>query len=150
MSTPFRINIAYGQQTLFTFLFFLFPFLYNTKSSIILSGLSYFKYNLGYVIFLYFASLRNLKNLLLSSIPFVIGWLTYSYITKTEPFRNLIEPILILEYFLSKEDHLPVTIFSLISKIDNLKFLGFLIPLALSILVIYKSKILITIYLNFQ
>ena len=125
MSTPFRINIAYGQQTLFTFLFFMFPFLYKGKISAVLSGLSYFKYNLGYVIFLYFVSLKNIKNLFFSSIPFIIGWLIYSYLTSSELLKNLIEPILILEYYLSKDNHLPVTIFSLIPKIGNIKFLNF-------------------------
>ena len=106
----------------------------------ILSGFSYFKYNLGFVIFIYLASLKNFKNLIFSSVPFLIGWLMYSYITNSEPLRNLIEPILILEYFLSKGNHLPVTIFSFLSKVESLKYLAYLAPIILSFFVIYKLK----------
>ncbi|MDC0876628.1 glycosyltransferase 87 family protein [Candidatus Pelagibacter sp.] len=138
MSTPFRINISYGQQTLFTFLFFLFPFLFNNKISLILSGFSYFKYNLGYVIFLYFVSLKKISKIILSLIPCIIGWLCYSYITNSNLLVNLVEPILILDYFLSKENHLPVTIFSLLTKIGLPRIIGISLPIVLSFYVIFN------------
>ena len=141
MSTPFRINISYGQQTLFTFLFFLFPFLFKNKTSIVLSGLSYFKYNLGFVIFLYFFSLKNIKKIILSLLPCLIGWFCYSYITNSNLFTNLIEPILILDYFLSKENHLPVTIFSLFTKIGLPKLIGISLPIIFSFYIMLKLKV---------
>jgi len=141
MSTPFRINISYGQQTLFTFLFFLFPFLFKNKISLILSGFSYFKYNLGYVIFLYFVSSKNISKIILSLIPCIIGWLCYSYITNSNLLINLVEPILTLDYFLSKENHLPVTIFSLLTKIGLPKIIGISLPIVLSFYIIFKLKI---------
>lgn len=138
MSTPFRINISYGQQTLFTFLFFLFPFLFNNKISLILSGFSYFKYNLGYVIFLYFVSLKKISKIILSLIPCIIGWLCYSYITNSNLLVNLVEPILTLDYFLSKGNHLPVTIFSLLTKIGLPRIIGISLPIVLSFYVIFN------------
>ena len=81
ISTIFRIHIGYGQQTLFAFFFLILPFLYKSNITTILSGISYFKFNIGYILFLYFASLKNIKKILLSIIPCVIGWLLYCYIT---------------------------------------------------------------------
>ena len=72
MSTPLRINIGYGQQTLFTFLFFLLPFIFRSKISILLSGLSYFKYNIGYALFLLYLVSKKFKNLLYSLIPLIV------------------------------------------------------------------------------
>lgn len=140
LSTPFRINIAYGQQTLFTFLFFLLPFVFKNKLSIFLSGLSYFKYNIGYIIFLYFVSLKNLNKMIISLLPFIFGWLFYSYLTNTNLLKSLFDPILALGYFLSKENHLPVTIFSLLAKIGIPKIVGIFIPMILSYLIILKLK----------
>ena len=140
MSTPFRINIGYGQQTLFTFLFFILPFVFKNKFSIFLSGLSYFKYNIGYVLFLYFVSLKNIKTVIISTIPFVAGWLTYSYMTNSQLIRNLFEPILILQYFFSQENKLPVTIFSLLEHFGIHSSLRLFLPLLLSFFVIFKLK----------
>ena len=140
MRTPYRINIAYGQQTLFTFLFFMFPFLFKNKLSIFFSGLSYFKYNIGYVIFLYFTSLLNIKKILISLTPCILGWLSYAYLTNSNVIENLFDPILTLIYFLSQENHLPVTIFSLLKKIGLPSFFGIFLPLALSFFVIYKLR----------
>ena len=140
MSTPFRVNIGYGQQTLFTFLFFILPFLFKNKFSIFLSGLSYFKYNIGYVLFLYFVSLKNIKKILISIIPCIAGWLSYSFITNSELLQNLFEPILTLQYFLSQENKLPVTIFSLLEYFGIHSSLKLTLPLLLSFFVIFKLK----------
>ena len=140
MSTPLRINISYGQQTLFTFLFFLLPFIFQGKISILLSGLSYFKYNIGYALFIYIFSLKNLNKVLISLIPCIVGWLSYAYITNTSALKNLFEPILVLGHFFSIKNHLPVTIFSLLKEIGFNNYLVMAIPLILSFLVIYKLK----------
>lgn len=140
MSTPLRINIGYGQQTLFTFLFFLLPFVFRGKISMILSGLSYFKYNIGYVLFIYIFFQKNINKVLISLIPCIIGWLSYAYITNTSALKNLFEPFLVLGHFFSITNHLPVTIFSLLKEIGFNNYLVMAIPLILSFLVIYKLK----------
>jgi hypothetical protein len=140
MSTPLRINISYGQQTLFTFLFFLLPFVFRGKISMILSGLSYFKYNIGYVLFIYIFFQKNINKVLISLIPCIIGWLSYAYITNTSALKNLFEPFLVLGHFFSITNHLPVTIFSLLKEIGFNNYLVMAIPLILSFLVIYKLK----------
>jgi len=140
MSTPYRINISYGQHTLFTFLFFIFPFVFKNKLSIFFSGLSYFKYNIGYVIFIYFVSLLNIKKILISLIACFLGWLFHSYLTNSNIFENLFAPIRALFYFLPIENYLPVTIFSLLKTIGLPVFLTIAIPLTLSFFVIYRLR----------
>ena len=139
-STIFRIHISYGQQTLFTFVFFLLPFLYKSKISTILSGISYFKFNIGYVLFLYFISSKNIIKILLSLIPCVIGWISYCYITDTELLKNLFQPIILILYWDSGQEF-PVTIFSLLRNINNFPPLVILIiPLLINFLIILRIR----------
>jgi len=139
ISTIFRIHISYGQQTLFAFFFLILPFLHKSNITTILSGISYFKFNIGYVLFLYFASLKNIKKILLSIIPCVIGWLLYCYITGTNLIKNLFEPFQLILYW-SSEQAFPVTIFSLLEKISFHPILIILIPLILNFLLLLKIK----------
>ena len=139
-STIFRIHISYGQQTLFTFVFFLLPFLYKSKISTILSGISYFKFNIGYVLFLYFISSKNITRILLSLIPCMVGWILYCYITDTNLLKNLIEPIILLLYWDSGQVF-PVTVFSLLKYINNFPPLVILIiPLLINFLIILRIR----------
>ena len=142
ISTIFRIHIGYGQQTLFIYLFFLLPFLFKTNISYILSGISYFKFNIGYVLFLYFLSLKSFKKILLSSVPGIIGWLSYSYITDTEFLTNLFEPILVILYWNAQQAHFPVTIFSLLKDINLHPVLIIIIPIILNFIIIYKIRLI--------
>ena len=73
ISTVFRIHIGYGQQTLLALIFLILPFISNSKLSIIFSGISFFKFNIGYVLFLYFLSLSKFKNIILSAIQCIVG-----------------------------------------------------------------------------
>ena len=139
ISTIFRIHIGYGQQTLFTFVFFILPFIYKSNITIILSGISYFKFNIGYVLFLYFASLKSIKKILFSIIPFVIGWISYCYITNTNLLKNLFEPLQLIFYW-DKDQAFPVTIFSFLEKINFHPILILLIPIILNFLVLIKIK----------
>ena len=141
-STIFRIHISYGQQTLFTFIFFLLPFLYKSKISTILSGIGYFKFNIGYVLFLYFLSTKNILKILLSLIPCIIGWISYCYITDTDLLKNLFQPIILLLYWDSGQAF-PVTIFSLLKNINNFPPLMILIiPLLINFLIILKIRLM--------
>ena len=138
-STIFRIHIGYGQQTLLSYFFFIFPFLFNSKLSYIFSGISYFKFNIGYVLFFYFLSEFNFKKLILSILPLVIGWLLYSLITNTNIFINLFEPLKLILYWDSNKAF-PVTIFSLLKKFNVPDLSILLIPLIINFILIIKIK----------
>ena len=58
-STIFRIHIGYGQQTLIMFLFLVLPFVKLNSLNIILSGIAYFKYNIGYGTFSLFFIIKK-------------------------------------------------------------------------------------------
>jgi hypothetical protein len=140
-STVFRINISYGQQSIFCFFFILLPFFNNSKIYAFLSGISYFKYNIGYVLFIYFLSLKKLNKLLFSLFPCVIGWLFYSYITDTNIIKNLIEPVLVASYW-SAKGTLPVTFLSVLTNLNVNNLIIILISILLSFFVIYKIRYL--------
>ena len=88
-----NMAISLGQQTPFIFLFFILPFIWKSKLSYILSGVSYFKYSIGYALFLFYLSQKKIKIILLSSIPSILGWLIYCAITNTNYLDNVLEPL---------------------------------------------------------
>ena len=139
-STIFRIHIGYGQQTLFTYFFFILPFIFKSNFTTILSGISYFKFNIGYALFLYFLSLRDIKKITLSLIPVIIGWLSYSYITDTILIKSLLDPFKVILYWNSDSDHFPVTIFSALKFINAPKIIIIIIPIIISFLVILRLR----------
>ncbi len=138
-STIFRIHVGYGQQTLLSYLFFIFPFLFNSKLSSIFSGISYFKFNIGYVLFFYFLSELNFKKLVLSILPLVVGWLLYSFITDTNIFINLFEPLKLILYW-DSDKAFPVTVFSLLKKFNFPNLSVLIIPLIINFILIIKIK----------
>ncbi len=142
MSTVLRINIGYGQHTLFTFFFFILPFIFQSKFSLFLSGFSYFKYNIGYGLFLYLASLKNINKIIITLIPVTVGWIVFSYMTNTDLLKSLFQPFLTTIYYHDQADHLPTTVFSILRLINIKGFLLVLVPLILNIWVIYKSSLL--------
>lgn len=129
LSTIYRINIGWGQTTTFIFLFFILPFLFKNKLSIILSGISYFKYNIGYALFLYFLSLAKIKNIFLSLIPVIIGWILYSIFSQTSLLKSLFEPLLVVQY-LNLTLSFPI-------------FFGFLREFNVNFIVIYALSIIV-------
>jgi hypothetical protein len=140
ISSVFRIHVGYGQQTLLTFFFLILPFLNNSKLSMILSGISYFKFNIGYVLFLFFIANKKIKNIFLSILPCTIGWFIYCYLTNTSLLTNLFQPIKLLLYW-DEGKAFPVTIFSLLKTIKNFPdILVLIIPLLINFLVIMKIK----------
>ena len=48
ISSISKVQIVTGQQTLLILFFFILPFVKETKINVILSGISYFKYTIGY------------------------------------------------------------------------------------------------------
>ncbi len=137
-STVFRIHIGYGQQTLLALVFLILPFISNSKLSLIFSGISYFKFNIGYSLFLYFLTIKKINKIILSLIPCFLGWIIYCYLTDTNLLKNLFQPIQLL-LFWDEGKAFPVTIFSLLKKINNFPpIFALLIPLILNFFVILK------------
>ena len=90
---PTRMNLNYGQQSLFVMFFMILPFIVNSKVASFFSGFSYVKYSSGYVIFLNFIANKEYKKFLISIIPYLIGWIIYFSFTNTDPLTNFFEPI---------------------------------------------------------
>ena len=90
-----RVNIIMGQQTLLVFLFLILPFIYKSKTASIFSGISYFKYNIGYALFCLYIFQKKYKSALLSSIPCFLGYFLYCLITETDFSKliNIFDPI---------------------------------------------------------
>ncbi len=142
MSTVLRINIGYGQHTLFTYFFLILPFIYQSKLSLFFSGFSYFKYNIGYGLFIYLSCLKNIYKVLITLIPVTVGWIVFSFMTDTDPLKSLFQPFLTTIYYHDQGDHLPTTIFSIL-KLFNIKgFFLLLLPLILNFVIIYKVSLL--------
>ena len=88
-----KATLSMGQQAIFILFFMSLPFIFNSKLSSILSGFSYFKYSIGYGLFIFFLFSKNYKKLIYSLIPCFIGWIIYSLVTTTNPIENLFQPI---------------------------------------------------------
>ncbi len=139
-STIFRIHIGYGQHTLILLIFLILPFLKKNFSNIALSGIVYFKYNIGYGLFLYFLSLKNLRYILLSFLPLIFGWLSYCYITNTNLITNILEPLRVILYWNSEENHFPVTLFNLLDYLKLNMFITLVLPILVNFYFIFKIK----------
>lgn len=94
---PTRMTFNLGQNSLMILFFLMLPFL--TASSpyknlnLIASGASYVKYSTGYVLFLSLLVEKKFKNLFLTSILTVFGWIFYSYYTDSPLIINFFEPL---------------------------------------------------------
>ena len=147
-----KVQLITGQQTLLVLLFFSLPFIFNSKLSSFLSGISYFKYTIGYSLFFYFLIIKDFKKLFLSVLPAFFGWIIYSILTKSNLFDTVLQPFqLAIENQIIGEtlNDMPKNKF-LFSILENIKFLDFeykgffflIISLTFSILLINKiSKI---------
>ena len=96
--TPSRNVIGNGQLSLVMMTFLIIPFFYKKLFQIILSGIVYLKYNMGYILFLYFISKKEIKNLFFSSIIFILGWLIYCYVTDSNLIVNFFQPLKLTLY----------------------------------------------------
>jgi Glycosyltransferase family 87 len=92
-STPFRIVLGNGQQSLLEMLFFclIFYFTRPTGQGIAL-GLSYLKYSFSPVAFLYLAFRRRFRILAISLLPPVLGLLAMGMLVRGSIFTLLLEP----------------------------------------------------------
>lgn len=97
-STPCRVVIGNGQFSLIIMSFLFLPFFYKKSFYIILSGIAYLKYNIGYLLLLYFLSHKQIKNITFSLILFTLSWFFYSFNTNSNLFINLLEPLKLALY----------------------------------------------------
>lgn len=87
-----KAHMVIGQQSLLILFFFCLPFIRKSKINVILSGISYLKYSIGYVLFLNFAINKKINLLLLSFIIPVTGWLFYCLITDSNFLHSAFQP----------------------------------------------------------
>jgi hypothetical protein len=87
-----RVNFIMGQQTIFVLFFLTLPFIYKSKLSTILSGITYFKYNIGYALFFLYLISRQYKKLFFSIVPCFVGLLIYCFVTNSNILKNIFQP----------------------------------------------------------
>ena len=139
-----RVNLVMGQQTIFTLFFLSLPFIYKSRFTSILSGICYFKYNIGYGLFFLYLISREYKKLFFSTIPIFFGLIVYCFVTNTNIFENFTQPF---ELMISKSglgsNSGKIFLFSFIRDVFNFnEFLKYLIigilTLTLNLYFIYK------------
>ena len=144
-----KVQLITGQHTLLILLFFSMPFLFNSKLTFFLSGICYFKYTIGYSLFFYFLFLKDFKKLFLSGLPVFIGWIFYSFITKSNLFDTMFQPFqLAIENQIIGEtlNDMPKNkfLFSILEiiNIENFNYNGvFLILLSLIVSIFFIQRI---------
>ena len=94
---PTRMTLNLGQNSLMILFFLMLPFLEVSNRyknlNIIAAGVSYVKYNTGYVLFLNLLVEKKFKKLILTSIFTILGWLFYSYYTNSPIISNFFDPL---------------------------------------------------------
>ena len=88
-----KVNLIIGQYSLFIMFFLCLPYLYKSNIAFILSGISYFKYSIGYVLLFNFLISRKIKKIIFSFIPVFVGVIIYSYLTNTNIFITFFQPL---------------------------------------------------------
>lgn len=90
---PTRMSLNYGQQSLFVLFFLLISIFSSSKTAVFFSGFSSIKYSTGYILYLNYLVSRNYKNLIISSIPYLLGWIIYFSFTDSNWLTNFFEPL---------------------------------------------------------
>ncbi len=138
---PTRMTLNYGQQSLFVMFFMMLPFIANSKLANFFSGFSYVKYSSGYVIFLNFLANKEYKNFLISTAPYLIGWVIYFSLTNSDPLINFFEPIqLSLQkgYVRDADFYSLINIYFLSQKTLLIKFLVIFLIFLINFIVLIK------------
>jgi len=134
-----RVNFIMGQQTIFVLFFLTLPFVYKSKLSTIISGISYFKYNIGYALFFLYLISKEYKKIFLSIIPCFFGLIIYCFITNTNILENIFQPVELM-FFNSSESTLLSRVF-LFSFFKNLSIFSEFIN--------YSLIVIFTLLFNF-
>ena len=143
-----KAHLVIGQQSLFILLFISLPFVNNSKISFLLSGISYFKYSIGYVLFLNLLFSKKFKPLILTLIIPLLGLILYCYMTKSNIFTTALQP-----FQLAIQNHLTgdggissmpknIFLFSFFEffKFENKSFFALVISLITNAYLIFKVK----------
>jgi len=143
-----KAHLVIGQQSLLILLFISLPFVNNSKISFLLSGISYFKYSIGYVLFLNLLISKKFKPLILTLIIPLLGLILYSYITKSYIFSTALQPFqLAIQNHLTGDDGISsmpknIFLFSFFEffKFENKSFFALAISLMTNTYLIFKIK----------
>ncbi|WP_440910832.1 glycosyltransferase 87 family protein [Candidatus Pelagibacter sp.] len=148
-----KVNLIIGQYSLFILFFFCLPFLFKSKLALILSGISYFKYSLSYVLLLNFLATKNIKKIIYPLFPVIVGLVIYCILTKTNVFFTFFEPfqLAVKNQLTNNQGQIAmpknIFIFSIFEKISilNLKYKSFyllLLSVIVNFLIIIKIQII--------
>lgn len=88
-----KSTLIMGQQAIFVLFFLSLPFIFKSKLVYFLSGIAYFKYSIGYALFLFYLISKKYKILIISLFPCVLGWVIYCFVTNSNLLDNLFQPI---------------------------------------------------------
>ena len=93
-SHPTRMTINYGQNSMMILFFLMLPYLlFDSRYKnfyLIISGISYVKYNTGYILFLNLLIEKQFKKLFLTLIITIFSWLFYSFYTDSNLFDSFL------------------------------------------------------------
>lgn len=143
-----KAHLVIGQQSLLILLFISLPFVNNSKISFLLSGISYFKYSIGYVLFLNLLISKKFKPIILTLIIPLLGLILYSYITKSYIFSTALQPFqLAIQNHLTSDDGISsmpknIFLFSFFEffKFENKSFFAIILSLTINAYLIFKIK----------
>lgn len=143
-----KAHMVIGQQSIFILFFFCLPFVSNSKISYFLSGISYLKYSIGYVLFLDLIFKKKINFIFLSLIVPFIGWLLYSYATHSNLIESIFQPfkLAIQNHLISNEgvEVMPKNIFLLsffeFFEFKNKSFIALVISIILNAYFIFKIR----------
>lgn len=88
-----KVHLIMGQQAIFVLFFLILPFVFKSKLFYFLSGIAYFKYSIGYALFIFYLISKKYKFLIFSITPSILGWLIYCFVTNSNLLDNLFQPI---------------------------------------------------------
>ena len=135
------VNIFQGQQSILILFFFVLPYISKSKYSYIFSGVSFFKYNIGYVLLLFYLVSQKYKKFILFLLPSIIGFILYCLIANTKFIDTFFQPVLLaLELKTTFQNKFLLSFiinFSFFNQIVNLIFIFFLI-LIVNLFFIFK------------
>ena len=87
-----KVNLIIGQYSLFIMFFLCIPYVYKSNFTLIVSGITYFKYSIGYVLFLNYLASKKIKQLIFPLIPVLLGIIVYSFLTNTNILKTFFQP----------------------------------------------------------
>lgn len=150
---PARMTINYGQQSLFVLFFLIISIYSNSNLKVFLSGFSIVKYSTGYILILNLLINKDFKKILITCMPYIIGWIFYFIYTDSNWFVNFFEPLeLILKSGYSKTGDLYslLQIYIFKSKGGFYSYLLVILIFLINIFFIYQINFVNIYFLKFS